>query len=160
MSDHYPTPCEVVTRWRAEGGIAEQCGRPSVYRYAAMSGGYMHLCGQHGQQHAAYAEHVTRGAGWMLREQPASVAPPRTRTWTKANRVKPETRTRGRKIRERREALRMERSELGRRALLATSTMRAVEMGHYWGPAALDRVERALAEAERAAPPTSSVSEG
>lgn len=64
-TEHYATPCEVVTRWDG-GRIAEQCGQPSSWRYAAMSGGYMHLCAYHGRKHAAYAEHVTSGPGWML----------------------------------------------------------------------------------------------
>ncbi len=35
-----------------------RCGAPAAWRYPAMGGGFMHLCVEHGQPHAAYAEPI------------------------------------------------------------------------------------------------------
>lgn len=66
MPDHYATPCEVIEE-RTPWGAVIQCGKPSVYRYAAMRGGWMHLCEIHGHKHRKYSEHVTNGPGeWLV----------------------------------------------------------------------------------------------
>lgn len=53
--------CEVVTEWGPGNTIARQCERPVVYRYAAMGGGYMHLCEQCGKRHHNYSERLVDG---------------------------------------------------------------------------------------------------
>lgn len=43
--------CEIV---RGEGPRWDEriCFRPATMRYPAMGGGFMHLCAEHGEQHA------------------------------------------------------------------------------------------------------------
>ena len=53
--------CEVVTRWGPGNTIARQCGDTVAWRYAAMGGGYMHLCEAHGEKHHTIAEHLVDG---------------------------------------------------------------------------------------------------
>jgi hypothetical protein len=50
--------CEVVTRWEGHV-IAESCGKPATHRYAAMGGGFMHLCADHAEPHKKYAEPIS-----------------------------------------------------------------------------------------------------
>lgn len=59
--------CEVVIRWGPDNTIAEQCKRPAVYRYAAMGGGWMYLCAEHGARHANYSEVLVDGE-WVETE--------------------------------------------------------------------------------------------
>ncbi len=40
------------------------CNRPAVLRYAAMGGGYMHLCAEHGEKHRSYCERWD-GTEWL-----------------------------------------------------------------------------------------------
>ena len=60
-TERYDTDCEYALEFTREGG--RFCGKPSVFRYEASGGGYMHLCEEHGKRHEKYAEHVTRGPG-------------------------------------------------------------------------------------------------
>ena len=59
MSDHI---CEHRTRCPT-CGVESECREAATYRYAAMGGGYCHLCEGHGAKHATYAEHISRGFG-------------------------------------------------------------------------------------------------
>lgn len=71
----YPEPCH----YQVDSSFG--CGRPSVYRYPAMGGGWAYLCDEHGARHADYSEHVERGPGRGLIEtrMPSAAAPPRAR---------------------------------------------------------------------------------
>lgn len=53
--------CEVVMEWGPGNTIVRQCGKPVAYRYAAMGGGYMHLCEHCGARHANYSERLVDG---------------------------------------------------------------------------------------------------
>ena len=44
-------------------GLTHPCGKPSVYRYPAMGGGFAYLCEKHGAHLADSCEHITRGFG-------------------------------------------------------------------------------------------------
>lgn len=49
--------CEVILRWH-DDRLPEYCGRPTMARYPAAGGGYMHLCEEHAAPHLKYAERI------------------------------------------------------------------------------------------------------
>lgn len=55
MSKHEQGVCEVVAA-ELPDPLRRICDKPAVLRYAAMGGGYMRLCAEHGDKHKRYCE--------------------------------------------------------------------------------------------------------
>ena len=52
--------CDYVVRWQP----ATHCGKPAVLRYPAFSGGWAHLCEEHGRGHEPYVERLGPDGEW------------------------------------------------------------------------------------------------